>query len=780
MQNTLIVYSSNRALLQNLDKERLLPPHMLIGEFFKQVIIVDNYRALPTQMRLPLMLEVLKDYGNELKQEHLIFEESFLGYLESSAFMFEFFSELEAAQVDIKDISLKDTYGDYERHLAMLEKLESAYKAKLEALKYYDNMILPKGAEFRLNDAFIHHFHCIELYIDGLLSKTEQNLLSQIAKFCIIRVHFTLDNFNVKLPFLPSHILENCKINTRYKIDYDSSAVLESKPINKLASISAYHFLLRISQVALIFAKVNEWIKAGVNESQIVIIVPDEAFCKFIALFDRAKNFNFAMGEDITQCAAFKHLETWLKELKASNALDSISRTNAPKNALELESKYLSQYILEALQGFDDRHSKVLREMVSELLFMWEGFCLNLQDSLELLLEALKKERVDNISGGKVRVIGVLESRGFSYEKAVIVDFNAIPNVKDSDLFLNSKLRSMLGMPTLQDKEQLQRHYYYGIFTTANEVAISYVENDDSTPSTLLDILAKEAKLQNTPFSIDNGDKTYALLPQHQVPPYMEDSIKGTMPSTISPSKLKDFLECKRKFYYQNIAYLSAESDKHATLGNILHKVMHESMQDYFGKVCKLDSEIIKQSAINALESRAKSAEFAKLKAEIALLKCELALFLDEHIRDVEIEILALELDSKVSIGGFNFKLRADRIQKVCDKNGEYIEIIDYKYRQNFKQVFEEQNKDIEKCSDYAMALYKMAFLRDFKQYQHLPCKALYYDIKGNVVYDDKMLDSKCAHLPKVLESIKGEMVFEKCDNRQICRYCEFVELCDR
>ena len=49
-------------------------------------------------------------------------------------------------------------------------------------------------------------------------------------------------------------------------------------------------------------------------------------------------------------------------------------------------------------------------------------------------------------------------------------------------------------MPTLRDKEQLQKHYYYGIFSTANEVAVAFVENEDKQASPLLDELAQKDK----------------------------------------------------------------------------------------------------------------------------------------------------------------------------------------------------------------------------------------------------------------------------------------------
>ena len=94
MENTLKVYSSNRALMQNLSPNELLSPYMMIGEFFSQLIIVEGYRALPKAMRLPLGMAILKECARELVGAKLIFEESFLGFLETSNFLFAFGSRV--------------------------------------------------------------------------------------------------------------------------------------------------------------------------------------------------------------------------------------------------------------------------------------------------------------------------------------------------------------------------------------------------------------------------------------------------------------------------------------------------------------------------------------------------------------------------------------------------------------------------------------------------------------------------------------------------------------
>ncbi|BAM32403.1 conserved hypothetical protein [Helicobacter cinaedi CCUG 18818 = ATCC BAA-847] len=771
VENTLKVYSSNRALMQNLSPNELLSPYMMIGEFFSQLIIVEGYRALPKAMRLPLGMAILKECARELVGAKLIFEESFLGFLETSNFLFAFFDELAQARVSVKQIPSVDIYGDYADHLALLEKIESRYKQRLEELKFYDGFILPSGAKITLNEAFIKHFSGIELFIEGVINPRHQEILSQVADSVPIKVHFWLDDYNKALNFLPLDILRHCQTYHRYVVDYKSGEILESAPLKICEKIDTYSFGLGISQVALVFAKIGEWIKAGVSEEDIVIIVPNESFSKYLSLLDKGHNFNFAMGKDIRLSAAYKRLEELLQEC-AENALDMGLDSESSLKSMGAKSYVqICEMIQNAIAPCDDRQSKKVREYVGELLFIWGGLNLSaceLGDILSFLLEELAQKSIDDIHGGKITVMGVLESRGFAYKKAVIVDCNkdVIPNVSENDLFLNSRLRSALKMPTLRDKEQLQKHYYYGVFSTANEVAVAFVENEDKQASPLLDELAQKTKV-----SYYNGDLLFSLLPQGRKLAYCEDKFFGKMPEVLTPSRLKVFLDCPRKYYYIYIEQMSGAGSDNASLGNALHQCLESVYQPYVGKNLRLDMSEIVSNTESWLDDFSLKAESALSRAEIELLKCELRKFFTQanlSEKQSEIEILQLEgQNMNLELKGFSFYMRPDRIQRV----GEIVEIIDYKYRRNFDTKHDMAN-------DFAMNLYDFAFKQSNSVYKNLPICLYYWDIRGGVQKSE--LQEKGEKLLEKLTELQGEIEFSKAESRKPCRYCEFVDLCDR
>ena len=422
---------------------------------------------------------------------------------------------------------------------------------------------------------------------------------------------------------------------------------------------------------------------------------------------------------------------------------------------------------------YEDRQSKKVRECVSELLFLWELLDLDfleMSDILSFLLEELAQRNIDDIHGGKIRVMGVLKSRGFMYKKAVIVDCNkdVIPNVSEGDLFLNSRLRSELKMPTIKDKEQLQKHYYYGIFSTANEVAVAFVESEDKQKALLLDELGQKTKL-----CYYNGDLLYGLLPPGRKLAYCEDKFFGRMPEVLTPSRLKTFLECPRKYYFLYEERMSefSKNDGNAFLGNVLHTCLKSVYKPFVHRAMRFDMQEIIRSAESWLDDFAKQAQSALNLAEIELLKCELRRFFTQanlSEKQAEVEILQLEGENmRLELEGFSFYVRPDRIQKV----GEAVEIIDYKYRKNL-------NIKRDMANDFAMILYDFAFKQSDSVYKNLPVCMYYWDIRGGVQQSEQQ-EKREILLGKLVE-LKGDVEFSKAKDRQPCRYCEFVDLCDR
>ena len=81
-------------------------------------------------------------------------------------------------------------------------------------------------------------------------------------------------------------------------------------------------------------------------------------------------------------------------------------------------------------------------------------------------------------------------------------------------------------------------------------------------------------------------------------------------------------------------------------------------------------------------------------------------------------------------------------------------------------------------ANDFAMILYDFAFKQSDSVYKNLPVCLYYWDIRGAVQKSE--LQEKGEKLLEKLTELQGEIEFSKAESRKPCRYCEFVDLCDR
>ena len=282
----LFVFPTNRALNHfyiNCE-DSVLPRATTIRSFFEEAIIINQKSKIPKKLRKIILWDIIS--GFEI--EKIGFDKTFLRFLENSSFLFNFFDEIESANIDIKNIDISDTYGDYEDHLRILNNIYDAYKKRLDELNLYDN---PK--DYRLNSAYIRYYQYIEIYIDGLLSNRDFQLIKEITQFSNIDLIFEISAYNKNI--FENLLNQEFNTNTKYTYNLNTNTIKNQISFDtKKPTISLYGFSLRINQALLVIAKINEWLKKGFEN--IAVILPSDDFKQYLRLFDKAKNLNYAMG----------------------------------------------------------------------------------------------------------------------------------------------------------------------------------------------------------------------------------------------------------------------------------------------------------------------------------------------------------------------------------------------------------------------------------------------------------------------------------------------------
>ncbi|WRD49362.1 ATP-dependent deoxyribonuclease AddB [Helicobacter pylori] len=766
----LFVFSSTRRLKHfYLEQgEGFLPNAMSMGSFFEQAFYIPNKKKIPKNARLILMIDTIKAIAKEKKsilEGLLLFENSFLGYLESTSFLFDLFDELSSACIKLNELSSKDIYLDYEKHLEVLEMIYDRYIKKLEELGFYDKIMQEKPAILK---EFFEHFSSIEWHLDGFMSVFERQCLLEVAELVPITLHLSCDKYNQKfLEFLNLKLETDCD----YSIDFKTQKILsqtfnDQKIEPKLYANSSY-----LKQGALVLQTIEEYLQKDNDPNKMAIITPNADFLPFLKLLDQNNNLNFAMGLGAKNSPYYTELVKILEDLQTSG----FDLSASPLLDLEnLTLPLLEQQSSKEKAPLKEAHSQIMHQyhLLKDTLKNY-----SLKDLLHLYLQEFEANfRLDDSSGGKIRVMDTLETRGMQFDKIVIVDFNetCVPSLKDCDLFLNSALRKSLNLPTLLDKKNLQKHYYYQLFKNSKEITLSYIESETSKASNML----LELNLHIEPIK-----NAYTLFAPSPLKDYQEEEIKATIPKdfSFSASSLNAFLTCKRRFYYHYMKrFKESPKDKsNSAVGSLLHELLKEAYEK------DKNPYALEERLIWLLETRENITPKERLDTLVALKKIQ-AFYLKEKERfKAKIKILDLEKSFETIIQGIVFKGRIDRIEKTADN--EMI-LLDYKFKSDLKldNMSEKQRKSLSPIeiaqisTDYQMAIY--AFALKNLGYRE-PIKAFFYDLrKGELLEEDELtLQAKMDHLEfSLIPKLKQEIDFEKTLEVKDCEYCSFKDMCNR
>ena len=612
-ERTLYVFSTQRLIMDFYSKQPqgLMPKTLSIGEFFKKSYTIPHKTHINHRIQTIILQGILREIIEQKPNitNLLVFEKSFLGYLEGSDFLLYLFNEIKQHNIKFSDIPNSDIYADFTEHLAIIEEILTRFESVLQKERFFS---IPQKDEIVIISEFVRSFDRIEIFVDGFLSPLESYFLEQIALFTPLYIHFKLDRYNVlHFPYI-AKMLEPSSLESGFSYtievqknpDFQSippqnltCKIIQKSPLASLPSIEAFGFELRIGQCAFVLEKVRELLASGVDGEQIAIITPSKDIVEFFELLDEARNLNYAMGKE--QFGVFDKLESLLYARHQKTNPSENNTILDTQNSTNISQQNANLSTLESLldsSGIYATTSPNIANSIQEILLQYTQIAsyintLEWQEVVEVFLEDLHSLRENDTSGGKVRVIEVLETRGLSFEYVFVLDCNDdfIPKVKDSDMFLNTFMRSKLGMPTLKDREQLQKHYYYSLFLhTRKAVYLSHTQNDETTRASLLDEL--DIKSQN-------GDELYALFPSQSLPAFVDEKIIlpredllnknlskkedfrifGSLDGfRFSPTSLWTFCQCKRKFYFKYLLKIAPQDEENLSMeiGTNLHNAL--------------------------------------------------------------------------------------------------------------------------------------------------------------------------------------------------------------
>jgi len=594
------IYPTARAIRERLATwrfdEGFLPQVMRMDEFLKRLTRVPNRRASEGSERI-FWLREAADFEGFVGLNR---DRELIRFFTRSSDFFRFFEELAWERVPLHRLEEADAYAEYAEHIALLAELRERYRAILEREGAYDRIFLPELYSF--NESFVEQWERIELYLEGYLSRFEMELLDQAARHTELEIVWRSTPYNEKMRRRFAETGLELSPQSRLRFSLSSGKILESEEDRLKIKARVLAVQERYEQVAVALAEIEGMVRRGIAPERIALVLPDESMMRAFALYDRMDNLNFSMGHDYRDRPEYRLpaalLELWRHpdepeyrrrlshygvSIEGPEALHPTSRCGA--------EEFLERFARAGFPGFAAPESG--REPSREEEPLWELHhrfgklnahrTLTLKEWLFLWLEELSALRLDDVRGGKVTVMGVLETRGVAFDGVVIVDFNegVVPASSGKDRFLDSRVRRFAGLPDRRDREALQKHYYARLLEGAKEAVILYAEGENRLPSRFLyELGLEEGKKVAAPRRLLYD---HPPLPAAGSDPVVENFDPHAM--RWSASRLKVWLECRRRFYYRYILGLEEKESEAINEGLILHRVLEGLFRerDHYG-----------------------------------------------------------------------------------------------------------------------------------------------------------------------------------------------------
>ncbi|MFT7860491.1 MAG: PD-(D/E)XK nuclease family protein [Sulfurimonas sp.] len=780
MDNSTIVFSSSRAIrheqLRSQEQKTFLPQYITMGEFISKLCVVAGYKFIDDDSRILLLLQASDFKGFE----ELQIERNFFTFTKNSSYIFKFFEELSAELFDIKQLSSADLYAEYEEHITILEELYHRYERLCDEQKILDKIFLPKL--YKLNEAYLRSQGAITINLDGYLTNFELELLKQVAKHATLTIKFVTTPYNIKMQEKFEELGFSLEKGYTYLLNLFTQEVVSQEQSKTISEVECESFSEDLLQVAYVKRKIYEYIAKGYEPEKIAVILPNESKAELLRSFDTKANLNFAMGSPFKQSGIYRLLDANIKALdqESQENIHRVKRIDRDISELIIEIyaarddfKALEESLYKIREFIGDKtelkiYDKELYSFLKVLPFMQN---MGAKSILNLFMQRLAKTTIDDVRGGKITVMGVLESRGIAYDGVIIVDFNegVVPKKSDKDMFLNTKIREFAKLPTMSDRENLQKHYYAMLMANAKELALSYVKSSDALPSRFLKQLGiKETKryseIQYAELLFEPKEHQPRLEKEIKVP----YSFKG---KKLSNSKLKTYLSCKRKFYYHYILNLKEHKipkdiPEEYEIGDHVHRALSNlyKKQNSYSELDTLKRDLDKE-----LDGVCEDNEFVRY--QIAMQKKLLEPFCKLEIERFGEGYSVLECEKSLELE-YDGLILSGVIDRIDIRDGE-LYVLDYKT--GSYQIYNKNS--VHDATDFQLEFYTLlaSKLGAVKG-------AAFYDLKNSKIVDENFTEQKMAQLQSHIKDLLmvEDIEAAKCEDPKTCQYCPYKILCDR
>jgi RecB family exonuclease len=327
----------------------------------------------------------------------------------------------------------------------------------------------------------------------------------------------------------------------------------------------------------------------------------------------------------------------------------------------------------------------------------------------------------------------------------------------------------MANLPTMQDREALQKHYYQMLLHSAKEVAICYSSAASSSASLFL----KQMHIEVHNIYKENDYASLLFTPSvlhamNEEEIVLDYSFKN---QKLSATKLKTFLNCKRKYYYKYICSISQHViPKDMPQEWEIGVAIHAALRDIYRVKNKYESyEALKKDVDKALDSITKKNELEKYLLSLYKKKLQEFCVLEIERFSDGWHVMSCEENFSREFAGIEIVGQIDRV----DARGDELLVLDYKT--GSYQLYTEKN--LHDATDFQLEFYYLLAGQEGKK---VTCA--YYDLKDIKVVPEAFLAEKLSILESNIKDMlmQESFTFAKCEDLKTCMYCEYAIMCQR
>ena len=431
---------------------------------------------------------------------------------------------------------------------------------------------------------------------------------------------------------------------------------------------------------------------------------------------------------------------------------------------------------------------------------------------------------------GGIQIMGILETRLLDFKNIIILSLNEgiLPESHITSSYIPGNLRFAFGMPTTEDHDAISAYYFFRSLQRSEKVSLLFNSRTEGVStgekSRYLYQLLYDKRFnvisKNIGFNI--AERKPFAISINKTPDVIKILEKFKAGSSLSPSSLSNYLDCRLRFYFSKVAGLreADEADEEIGakyLGIILHDAMFRIYEPWIGKI--IDSEALKNILHSEIIKRAIDSAFRKeyykttddsfivapegqniITHEVInkfirkIIQSDLSL---APFRILELE-KTLETEMLINSNGIERNIKiSGKIDRIDFKDG-VTRIIDYKTGQadsKIKSIAELFDRD--KVSRKKAVFQALVYAFLFEKNNTVPGSiSLGIYITKNIYSEDfdahvKLGDERLDFLKVKDEFIKnlGELVaeifdesvsFDQPEKEDQCSYCSFSEICHR